>query len=348
MILLTSDTETRPTAAMRAAIAAAEVGDEQKDEDPTVLRLTERVAGLLGKEAALFVPSGTMCNVIAVRAHTRPGEVLLAERDAHVLRAEGGGAGMISGVMTEPIESGRGVFDPPALAATLDRIGALPSPWGPRATLLCLENTHNFGGGTVWPQPRFDSVCDAAHAHGLKVHLDGARLINASVASGLSAARICERVDSAWIDFTKGLGAPIGAVLAGSREFVAEARRLRQMVGGAMRQAGIAAAACLYALDHHVDRLAEDHANARRLAEGLREIPGIRLVHGLPETNILFFDPSGAGFTAAGFAQALAAKGVKLVPVAGTIRAVTHLDVSRRQIDEALIAIREVLGLHGR
>ncbi|MCM5570736.1 beta-eliminating lyase-related protein [Burkholderiaceae bacterium FT117] len=345
MILLTSDTETRPTAAMRAAIAAAEVGDEQKNEDPTVLRLTERVAQLLGKEAALFLPSGTMCNVIAVRAHTSPGEVVLAERDSHVLRAEGGGAGMISGVMTEPLESERGVFGPGALDAALDRIGALPSPYGPRARLLCLENTHNFGGGTVWPQDRLDAVCDAARARGLKVHLDGARLMNAAVANGLSPARICEKVDTAWLDFTKGLGAPIGAVLVGSREFVAEARRLRQMVGGAMRQAGIAAAACLHALDHHVERLAEDHENARRLAEGLQAIPGVRLVHGLPETNIVFFDPRAAGWTATDFAKAAAANGVKLVPVAGMIRAVTHLDVTREQIDEALAVIRRMMGV---
>ena len=344
MILLTSDTETKPTAAMRAAIAAAEVGDEQKHEDPTVLRLTDRVAELLGKEAALFVPSGTMCNVIAVRAHTQPGEVLLAERDSHVLRAEGGGAGMVSGVMPEPLESERGVFAPATLDAALDRIGALPSPYGPRPRLLCLENTHNFGGGTVWPQDRLDAVCDTAHARGLKVHLDGARLMNAAVASGLSARRICEKVDTVWLDFTKGLGAPIGAVLAGSRDFIAEARRLRQMVGGAMRQAGIAAAACLHALDHHVERLAEDHDNARRFAEGLQAIPGIRLVHGLPETNIVFFDPRAAGWTAADFAKAAASHGVKLVPVAGMIRAVTHLDVSRAQIDEALAAIRAMMG----
>lgn len=343
MILLTSDTETKPTAAMRDAIAAAEVGDEQKHEDPTVLRLTERVAALLGKEAALFVPSGTMCNVIAVRAHTSPGEVLLAERDAHVLRAEGGGAGMVSGVMTEPIESERGVFGPTALETSLDRIGALPSPYGPRPTLLCLENTHNFGGGTVWPQATFDAVCDTAHARGLRVHLDGARLMNAAVANGLSPERICAKLDTAWLDFTKGLGAPIGAVLVGSRDFIAEARRLRQMVGGAMRQAGIAAAACLHALDHHVERLAEDHANARRFAEGLAALPGMRLVHGLPETNIVFFDTRAAGWTAPDFAKAAAARGLKLVPVAGVLRAVTHLDVSAGQISEALAIVRELV-----
>lgn len=346
MILLTSDTETKPTAAMRAAIAAAEVGDEQKSEDPTVLRLTERVAGLLGKEAALFVPSGTMCNVIAVRAHTQPGEVVLAERDAHVLRAEGGGAGMVSGVMTEPLAGERGIFAPAELDAALDRIGALPSPYGPRPKLVCVENTHNFGGGSVWPLATLEAVCDSAHARGLAVHLDGARLLNAVVASGVPAQRFCAKTDSAWLDFTKGLGAPIGAVLVGSREFIAEARRLRQMLGGAMRQAGVAAAACLHALDHHVERLADDHDNARRLADGLQAIPGVRLVHGLPETNIVFFDARAAGWTAADFAKAAAAKGVRLVPVAGMLRAVTHLDVTREQIDEALAAIREMMRRH--
>ncbi|MFA7664775.1 MAG: threonine aldolase family protein [Burkholderiaceae bacterium] len=344
MIALSSDTETRPTPAMRAAIAAAEVGDEQKHADPTVRRLTDRVAELLGKEAALFLPSGTMCNVVAVKAHTAPGEVLLAERDAHVLRAEGGGAGLISGVMTEALESRCGVFEPAVLDAALARISALPSPYGPRPRLLCVENTHNFGGGSVWPQATLDAVCDAAHAASLMVHLDGARLMNAAVASGIEPARICRHVDTVWLDFTKGLGAPIGAVLAGSRAFIDEARRLRQMVGGALRQAGIAAAACLHALDHHVERLAEDHDNARRLATGLAELPGIELVHGLPETNIVFFDPRAAGWQASDFAKAAAARGLMLVPVAGMLRAVTHLDVSREQIDAALAIVRAILG----
>jgi threonine aldolase len=343
MILLTSDTETKPTEAMRAAIAAAEVGDEQKHEDPTVLQLTKRVAALLGKEAALFLPSGTMCNVIAVRAHTNPGEVLLAERDAHVLRAEGGGAGMISGVMTEALEGERGIFVEPQLEAALERIGALPSPYGPRPRLLCLENTHNFGGGSVWPLDRLEAVAALAHARGLAVHLDGARLMNAVVATGIAADRYCAPTDSCWIDFTKGLGAPIGAVLAGSRAFIDEARRLRQMLGGAMRQAGVAAAACLYALDHHVERLADDHLNARRLADALQALPGVRLVHGLPETNIVFFDVRESGWTAAEFAKRAAARGLRLVPVAGMLRAVTHLDVSREQIDSAIAVIRETL-----
>lgn len=328
---------------MRAAIAAAEVGDEQRHDDPTVLRLTGRVAELLGKEAALFLPSGTMCNVVAVRAHTRPGEVLLAERDAHVLRAEGGGAAMISGVMTEPIAGERGVFGPQALAAALDRIAALPSPYGPQPRLLALENTHNFGGGAVWLQATFDAVCEAAHARGLVVHLDGARLMNAAVANGLSPARICAQVDSAWLDFTKGLGAPIGAVLAGSQAFIAEARRLRQMMGGSLRQAGIAAAACLHALDHHVAGLADDHRRARRLAEGLQAIPGLRLVNGMPETNIVFFDQAPGGRTATGLAQAATGRGLRLVAVAGMLRAVTHLDVTDAHIDEALAILADLM-----
>ena len=351
MILLNSDTETRPTDAMRRAIAAAEVGDEQKDEDPTVRRLNERVADLLGKEAGLYLPSGTMCNLIAVKVHTQPGDVLFADSDAHVLRAEGGGAALVSGVQTEPIraeDGGRaalppGVFGPEALAGALARVRSLPAPYAPRPGLVCVEQTHNFGGGSVWPLATLRALADTARAQGLAVHMDGARLMNAVVATGIGAAEFCSPVDSAWLDFSKGLGAPIGAVLAGSRAFVAQARRYKQLFGGAMRQAGVAAAACLHALEHHVERLAEDHANARRLAEGLAALPGICLPYGAPQTNIVFVDVAGTGLTAAEFVARCAAAGVRMVPAGGRVRAVTHLDVDRAAIETALRTVAQVL-----
>ncbi len=342
MILLTSDTETRPTPAMRRAIAAAEVGDEQRGEDPSVNRLQERVADLLGKEAGLFLPSGTMCNLIAVRTHAEAGQVMFAERDAHVLRAEGGGAALVSGVLADPIDGERGIFDAQAFERAYARATALPPPWGPKPRLLCVEQTHNVGGGAVWPVDKLDAVCAAAHHAGLRVHMDGARLMNAVIASGAPAARFCAGTDSAWLDFTKGLGAPIGAVLAGSRAFIDEARRFKHLFGGAMRQAGIAAAGCLYALDAHVERLAEDHANARRLAEGLAAIDGIALPLGMPETNIVFFDPRGTGKSPAQICEALLARGVRMVPMGSRVRAVTHLDVSTEQIDEAIAAVSAV------
>ena len=354
MIRLNSDTETLPTDAMREAIRSAEVGDEQRHEDPSINALCERVASELGQEAAIFLPSGTMANVIGVNTHTHPGDLLLAESKSHVLRAEGGGAAMISGVMTEAIIDASALSSPaPSLApgtfnvqmldATLGTASALPSPYAPPPRLLCVEQTHNFGGGSIWPIEQLESVCQAAHERGLRVHMDGARLMNAVVASGVSAARYGKCVDSLWIDFTKGLGAPLGAVLAGSEEFIARARRVKTAVGGAMRQAGIAAAGCLYALDHHVDRLAQDHENAGRLASGLSGMAGVSLVYGAPETNIVFFKVDGTGLSAADFSAHCLAKGVRVGPVAGAVRAVTHLDISDADIDTSLAVMKEVI-----
>ena len=272
VVSLFSDTGTQPTAAMRAAMAAAEVGDEQEGQDPTVNRLQERVAGLLGKEAALWFPSGTMCNLVAVKLHTRPGDVVIAEGQAHVVRAESGGAALASGVLVEPIRTERGIFTAAELEAAFDRVHTVPPPWGAPAGLICVEQTHNLGGGSVWPLGALDAVAACAREHGVPVHMDGARLLNACTASGVSAAAFAARADSVWIDFTKGLGAPIGAVLAGSRAFVRRARRYKQLFGGGMRQAGIAAAGCLHALDHHVERLAVDHEHARILARGLASV----------------------------------------------------------------------------
>ena len=339
VIPLFSDTETRPTPGMRAAIAAAEVGDEQKGEDPTVIRLQERVAELLGKEAALWLPTGTMCNLVAVKTHTAPGDALVADWMAHVIRAESGGAALASGVIVEGIRTGRGIFTASELEAAMDRVVAVPQPYGQPVGVVCVEQTHNFGGGAVWPLETLDAVAAVARARGVPLHMDGARLLNACAALGVSAAAVAERVDSVWIDFTKGLGAPIGAVLAGTAEFIARARRYKQLFGGAMRQAGIAAAGCLYALDHHVDRLVEDHENARRLARGLAEMEGIEVRTATPDTNMVFFDASELGLTNREFLDRLARAGVRMSGAGGAIRAVTHLDVSRADIDRALAAV---------
>jgi threonine aldolase len=344
MINLYSDTQTRPTEAMRAAMAAAEVGDEQRREDPTVLALEERVAALLGKQAAVFLPSGTMCNAIAVRLHIRPGgdELYLGEL-AHPLRFEGGGPAAISGaVMTVlPSDPGRtGIFSADALRAVL----AQRPPgdrYAPRPRMVSVEQPVNVGGGLIWPAAQILEVLDVAAEHGLHSHLDGARLMNAVVASGVGASAYADGFDTAWIDLTKGLGAPVGAVLAGSDELIAEAWRYKQMWGGAMRQAGVIAAAGLYALDHHVDRLAEDHANARRLAEGLAEIDGITLDPAAVETNIVVFEVADAP----AFCAALDGEGVRMGAVApDAVRAVTHLDVDAAGIERALAAAVRVAG----
>ena len=342
VVSLYSDTETRPTPGMRAAMAAAEVGDEQKGEDPTIARLQERVADLLGKEAALWLPTGTMCNLVAVKTHTRPGDALVAEAMAHVIRAESGGAALASGVMVQGIHTGRGVFTPAELEAAMDRVVAVPVPYGQPVGLVCVEQTHNFGGGAVWSREELGAVSACARARGVPLHMDGARLMNACVASGVPAAAFAAEVDTLWIDFTKGLGAPIGAVLAGSRDFITAARRYKQLFGGAMRQAGIAAAGCLYALDLHVDRLAEDHEHARLLASGLAGIDGIEVRNAAPETNMVFFDVRGLGLRNREFVDRLAAAGVRMSGAGGQIRAVTHLDVSRQGVERALAAVGEV------
>ena len=342
VISLFSDTETCPTNAMRAAIAAAEVGDEQKNDDPTVLALQERVAGLLSKEAALWMPTGTMCNLVAIRTQTRPGDAIVADWMAHIVRAESGGSALASGVTIEPIRTARGIFTADEAEAAIARATTVPTPYGQPVSLVCVEQTHNFGGGAIWPLDALREVADVVHGRGIAMHMDGARLMNASVAAGVPAADFADCVDSVWIDFTKGLGAPIGAVLAGSREFIRDARRFKQLFGGAMRQAGIAAAGCLYALDHHVERLVDDHANARRLAAGLSEMDGITLRTPDPETNMVFFDVDGLKMTADQFVAKLEAAGVLMSGTGPYVRAVTHLDVSRDDIDRALAAVRSV------
>jgi threonine aldolase len=334
---LFSDTQTRPTPAMRRAMAEAEVGDEQRFEDPTVNALCERVAELLGHEAAVFLPSGTMCNEIAIRLHVRPGEAVYLHRSGHPLVAEAGGPAGLSGAVLMPLEGPAGTFDGETLAA------ALPPPgdrYAPRPGMICVEQTANLVGGRIWPQPLVREVLGVARERGLRTHLDGARLLNAVVASGVPAHEWAQPFDSAWIDFTKGLGAPVGAALAGSRALVHEAWRYKQMMGGAMRQAGIVAAGCLYSLDHHVERLAEDHANARTLAEGLAELPGVSLDPATVETNIVVFELRDAR----AFCARLADRGVLMGALGPTtVRAVTHLDVTAEQCDTAGRVVADVL-----
>src|SRR3954470_6582407 len=336
-INLLSDTQTRPTPGMREAMARAEVGDEQIGDDPTVNALCERVAGLLGKEAAVFMPSGTMCNVAATLVHCRPGDEILAHETAHIIAREGGAHAALGGFQIMPLPGADGKFAPGTLRKALHP----RSRYQPPQTVVSVEQTANIGGGTIWAKADLDQVVEIAKANGLATHMDGARLLNACVASGVSAREMAKGWNSAWIDFSKGLGAPIGGVLAGSHAFIDEVWRWKQRLGGSMRQAGICAAACIYALDHNVDRLADDHANARALARGLSQINGVEVQE--PETNLVFFKPDGAGIPGDKMVAALRQRGVTLAMMDGRIRACTHLDVNASQVEETIGYIREIV-----
>ncbi|HET9338710.1 MAG TPA: threonine aldolase family protein [Casimicrobiaceae bacterium] len=329
---LRSDTVTRPTAAMRAAMAAAPVGDDQYGEDPTVNALQERVASMLGKEAAIFLPSGTMANQVALRTLTRPGDDVLVSRESHAVWHEMGGSAANAGVQFTEVGA-RGVFDVDALVAAIKPRG---HPIYPPTTLVEIENTHNRSGGIVLPQDLVRRVCAAAREHGLATFLDGARLWNAAVASGRRERELAAPFDLVAVSLSKGLGAPGGSLLAGARATLDLAVRYRRMFGGAMRQSGIYAAAGLYALDHHYARLAEDHANARLFADRLAQSPRVRLDLATVQSNIVVFGvtpeaPDGASIVAAAREQGV------LVFAFGprTIRAVTHLDVTRAQCLDA-------------
>jgi threonine aldolase len=337
VINLYSDTQTQPTEAMRQAMAYAEVGDEQRGLDPTVTALQEEVAELLGMEEAVFLPSGSMCNQIAVRLHIRPlGDEMYLHRLAHPITAEAGGAAAISGAMIMPLEGEGGMFNGETLRA---RMRDPADSHEPRSRLLMVEQTTNLGGGRVWPLAKIEEVLAVAKEFGLRTHLDGARLLNAAVASGESAATFSAGFETAWIDFSKGLGAPVGACLAGSAELIAEARRYKQMLGGSMRQAGIVAAGARYGLQHNVERLAEDHANAKFLAEGLAELDGVEVDPSTVETNIVIFDVPDAQ----ALHDKLAANSVEMSLLEGRVRAVTHLDVDRAGVENALAAVRDAL-----
>jgi threonine aldolase len=332
VINLYSDTQTRPSEDMRRAIATADVGDEQRGEDPTTRRLEERVAELLGQAAGLFLPSGTMCNQIGLRLHSRPGgDELILDRTAHPIIAEAGGPAWNAGLMIHALDGDRGIFSGDDVRAAVRP----DSRYMPRSRVVSVEQTTNMGGGRVWSLDAIHDVLAAAREHELRAHLDGARLMNAVVASGVSAAEYAGGFDTAWLDFTKGLGAPVGAVLTGSRALMDAAWRWKQQMGGALRQSGIVAAGCLHALDHNVERLAEDHENARVLADGLAEL-GLDVV--TPETNIVIFAAPD------GFVDAMARQAVELSGTPdGRVRAVTHLDVSRADVEGALQAAAAAL-----
>ncbi len=337
-INLYSDTQTRPGPAMKAAMMEAELGDEQGGTDPTVTALCDRMASYLGKEAAVFLPSGTMCNQIAILTHCRPGDEILAHETAHILTSEGGGAAALTGAQITGLHGPRGQFDLPALQAAIRP----KTRYAPPQTLLEVEQTANAGGGTVWPLAVLSQVADFAHECGMATHMDGARLTNATVAAGVAPSDMVAGFDSVWLDFTKGLGAPLGAVLCGSSEFIGRAWRWKQRLGGSMRQGGICAAACIYALDHNVDRLAEDHENARVLARGLAQIEGITVEE--PQTNLVFIDVEGTGMTVEALSKKAREQGVQF---SGTgkyrARLCTHLDVSRAQVDEAISVVRALV-----
>jgi threonine aldolase len=346
VINLYSDTQTRPTEAMRQAIASAEVADEQRGADPTTNMLQERVAELLGQEAALFLPSGTMCNQISFRLHARPGgDELILDRSAHPIVAEAGGPAQNAQLMIHAIDGVGGIFSGEQLAAAIRP----ESRYLPRSRVVSVEQTTNMGGGRVWPLERVREVLDVARAHGLRAHMDGARLMNAVVASGTSAADFAGGFDTAWLDFTKGLGAPVGAVLAGSSELMAEAWRWKQQMGGAFRQSGIVAAGCLYALDHHVDRLADDHARARRLAEGLHEA-GVAVDLEQVETNFVQVDVGAMGLEEGAAMERLVGEGVRVSGTMhpGVLRAVVHLGIDDEDIEAAIEAMPRGLGAQPR
>jgi threonine aldolase len=321
---------------MREAIARAEVGDEQIGDDPTVNVLCERAAELMGKQAAVFMPSGTMCNVAAMLVHCRPGDEILAHETAHIIAREGGAHAAMGGFQIMPLAGADGQFSPEMFRAALHP----RTRYQPPQTVVSVEQTANIGGGTIWTKAALDEVVKIAKSNGMATHMDGARLLNACVATGITARDMAAGWDSAWLDFSKGLGAPVGAVIAGSREFIDEVWRWKQRLGGSMRQAGICAAACVYALDHHVDRLADDHANARALARGLSQINGVEVQQ--PETNLVFFNPGGAGVSGDKMVEALRQRGVLLAMMDGRIRACTHLDVTASMIDETVGLVREI------
>jgi len=341
MIDLRSDTLTQPSPGMRKAMADAVVGDEQKREDPTVIALEERAAELLGQEEAVYLPTATMANQIALRILSSPGDEVLAESMAHVFRYELGGPAVHSGLAMKALSTEHGIF-------TVEQVREAVNPPGDLHTaptkVVCLENTHNGGGGRVWPLDHLRAVVAEARRHGLSVHLDGARLMNASVAAGLAPADFGREFDTVTLCLSKGLGCPLGALIAGSRERMAKARRMKHLFGGAMRQAGIVAASGVYALDHNVDRLAEDHANARRLGEGLAEA-GLPVDLEQVETNFVLVDVGSIGIPADEAVARLRAEGVLLSFAArkDVLRAVTHLDIGAEEIERAIEAIPRAL-----
>ncbi|MDZ7289832.1 MAG: aminotransferase class I/II-fold pyridoxal phosphate-dependent enzyme [candidate division KSB1 bacterium] len=336
---LRSDTVTRPTREMRRVMAEAEVGDDVFGEDPTVNRLQEMVADLLGTEAALFVPSGTMGNQLGIHCHTRPGDEIICEAGSHFLHFESGAMAALNGVQARPLVGERGVIT----ARQIEDALRGEAHYFPRSRLIALENTHNTAGGTIFPLAEIQQIRQLADKHGLAMHLDGARLWNACAATGISPREYARYFDSVSVCFSKGLGAPIGSAVAGAKDFVMEARRFRKMFGGGMRQVGIIAAAAIYALEHHRERLVEDHANARRLAEALHGHGGMHIDLATVQTNIVIIDIANTKYTVAAALEALKKEGVLVVPFSTvTLRAVTHLDVNAADIERAIAIFHRV------
>jgi threonine aldolase len=346
VIDLRSDTQTQPTPGMREAIATAEVGDEQKREDPTVNLLEQRTAELLGHEEAVYLPTATMANEIALRLHGEPGDEVLAEEHSHVLIAELGGPAALSGFLTRPLPGDRGRLSP-------EQIRAAARLWDDRHTpitrIVSIENTHNSSGGRAWPLEEVRSVADTCRELGLRLHLDGARLFNAAVALAVPAAEIARHADTVTICLSKGLGCPLGALVAGSAELMVRARRFKHLFGGAMRQAGIVAAAGVYAFDHHIERLADDHARAKRLAEGLAEA-GLPVEPDEVETNFVQLDVAPLGLTSPDALERLHQAGVGLSATIhpSVLRAVTHLGVTDEDIEQAVELVPRALGVLAR
>jgi len=334
IIDLRSDTVTRPTPTMRRAMAEAEVGDDVFGDDPTVIALERRVATLAGKESALYVPSGTMGNQIAIKCHTRSSETVVLERESHIFLYEQGGLAATSGCLAHIVTGERGVIAPETFLATLRD----EDDHAARVALVCAENTHNRAGGAIVPLERLEALAAAARAHGVRVHLDGARLWNAGVGSGVPLAAWAATADSVMMCFSKALGAPVGSILVGDGAFIKEARRVRKRLGGGMRQAGILAAACLHALDHHVNRLADDHARAKRLAAGFRAAGGVRVDE--PDTNIVIVTLEHPALDPAAVLAELRRRGVWMVPFgARRLRAIVHLDIDDAGIERAIAGL---------
>lgn len=338
VIDLRSDTVTRPTEAMRAAMASAPVGDDVLGDDPTVILLEERVAELLGKEDAVYVPSGTMANQIALRVHTRSGDRVVMDRESHIRVHESGAPAALAGVTIVPLESDRGIFTPDqVIEAAPGRSPDSPPGLFDRTTLVTMENTHNEAGGTIWPLEAMRSVSEVARDLGLAVHLDGARLWNATAATGVDLDQYAAAADTVNVCFSKGLGAPIGSALVGPRDVIDRGRWFKKMYGGGFRQAGIIAAGALYALEHHRDRLVDDHTNALLFAEAAAELVGVTVDLASVQTNIVFFDVADAPR----FAERLRSAGVDTLALAPTrIRAVFHLDVSDSDTTQAIETLR--------
>jgi threonine aldolase len=337
---LRSDTVTKPTSAMRKAMAEAEVGDDVFGEDPTVNTLQEKVARLLGKEAALFVPSGTMANQLAIKSHTQPGDEVIVESSSHPYNFEGGAGAALSGIQFRCLQGVRGILD----ASQVEEAIRPADHHFPITRLVCLENTHNRGGGSIYPVEKMEEIYRLAKSRGLLIHLDGARLWNASVATGIRSHEYAQWADSVSVCLSKGLGAPVGSLVAGSKPFIDRVHRFRKMFGGGMRQAGIIAAAGIYALDHHLERLKEDHRNAKRLAVGLEEFNGVSIDPTHVETNIVIFGVTNTKMTAPQVAETMKREGVLIHAFGRTqIRLVTHLDVTAEDIEKTLKVFGEIL-----